>query len=57
MATHMYSNVEILYDAGSSKLALRADCVHVSSLKLATEEVFTPWKLANLQMRAFFLRH
>lgn len=50
----MCSSVELLYDAGSSELALRAYCVHVSSLKWASEIVFTPWKSAKLQMRAFF---
>lgn len=56
MASQLCSSVKILFDAGSSELVLRDDYVHVSSLKLAIEGVFTQLKSANLQMKIFFLR-
>ena len=40
--------------AGNSELAFKADCMHVSSLKLAIVGVLMPRKSANLQIWAFF---
>lgn len=52
----MCPSVEILDEAGSSELTLKADRVRASSLKLAVEGVHIPLKSAKLQTRAFFLR-